>query len=172
MWQVSGDPPSPPSLLIPGLLKNSIPAHKKAFPEVLRAALHNPRRVFQVCFGVAVHISYHLKQGVIFIDTTGGLTARRLLRMLQAETSSTDEQVSAEACSLRTPRDASCEPTMSFSRWKLFRGSRSSACLTSSLCSTVCTVFAPTGSSRSVMSFPVSFNDPAEAFEKTDQVFI
>ncbi|TMS13831.1 DNA repair protein RAD51-like protein 4 [Larimichthys crocea] len=49
----------------------------------------------QVCFGVAVHISYQLKQSVIFIDTTGGLTARRLLQMLQTETSNTEEQMEA-----------------------------------------------------------------------------
>lgn len=49
----------------------------------------------QVCFGVAVHISYQLKQSVIFIDTTGGLTASRLLQMLQAETSNTEEQMEA-----------------------------------------------------------------------------
>lgn len=48
----------------------------------------------QVCFGVAVHISFHLKQSVIFIDTTGGLTAKRLLQMLQTETSNREEQVS------------------------------------------------------------------------------
>ncbi|XP_070773563.1 DNA repair protein RAD51 homolog 4 [Enoplosus armatus] len=49
----------------------------------------------QVCFGVAVHVSYHLKQSVIFIDTTGGLTASRLLQMLQAETSNTEEHMEA-----------------------------------------------------------------------------
>lgn len=49
----------------------------------------------QVCFGVAVHISHHLKQSVIFIDTTGGLTAKRLLQMLQSETSNTEEQMEA-----------------------------------------------------------------------------
>ncbi|XP_023286660.1 DNA repair protein RAD51 homolog 4 [Seriola lalandi dorsalis] len=49
----------------------------------------------QVCFGVAVHISYQLKQSVIYIDTTGGLTARRLLQMLQTETSNTEEQMEA-----------------------------------------------------------------------------
>lgn len=49
---------------------------------------------FQVCFGVAVHISYQLKQTVIYIDTTGGMTASHLLQMLQAETSNTEEQVS------------------------------------------------------------------------------
>ncbi|XP_071362616.1 DNA repair protein RAD51 homolog 4 isoform X2 [Trachinotus anak] len=49
----------------------------------------------QVCFGVAVQISYRLKQSVIYIDTTGGLTASRLLQMLQAETSNTEEQMEA-----------------------------------------------------------------------------
>ncbi|XP_040006055.1 DNA repair protein RAD51 homolog 4 isoform X2 [Xiphias gladius] len=49
----------------------------------------------QVCFRVAVHISYQLKQSVIYIDTTGGLTAGRLLQMLQAETSNTEEQMEA-----------------------------------------------------------------------------
>ncbi|KAM4727191.1 DNA repair protein RAD51 homolog 4 isoform 1-T3 [Anableps anableps] len=49
----------------------------------------------QVCFGVAVHIAHHLKQSVIYIDTTGGLTASRLLQMLQTETNHTDEQMEA-----------------------------------------------------------------------------
>lgn len=49
----------------------------------------------QVCFGVAVHIAYHLKQSVIYIDTTGGLTASRLLQMLQTETDNRDEQMEA-----------------------------------------------------------------------------
>ncbi|CAK6977485.1 DNA repair protein RAD51 homolog 4 [Scomber scombrus] len=49
----------------------------------------------QVCFGVAAHISYQLKQGVIYIDTTGGLTASRLLQMLQTETSNKEEQMEA-----------------------------------------------------------------------------
>ncbi|XP_037543166.1 DNA repair protein RAD51 homolog 4 [Nematolebias whitei] len=49
----------------------------------------------QVCFGAAVHISHHLKQSVIYIDTTGGLTARRLLQMLQSETTNADEQMEA-----------------------------------------------------------------------------
>ncbi|XP_047462801.1 DNA repair protein RAD51 homolog 4 [Mugil cephalus] len=49
----------------------------------------------QVCFSVAVHISHQLKQSVVFIDTTGGLSAGRLLQMLQAETSSSEEQMEA-----------------------------------------------------------------------------
>ncbi|MEQ2198296.1 hypothetical protein XENOCAPTIV_010807, partial [Xenoophorus captivus] len=48
-----------------------------------------------VCFGFAVHIAHHLKQSVIYIDTTGGLTASRLLQMLQTETNNTDEQMEA-----------------------------------------------------------------------------
>ncbi|KAF3705865.1 DNA repair protein RAD51 -like protein 4 R51H3 RAD51 -like protein D RAD51-like protein 3 [Channa argus] len=55
----------------------------------------------QVCFGVAVHISYHLKQSVIYIDTTGGLTASRLLQMLKAETSNTEEQASVGGGSVK-----------------------------------------------------------------------
>lgn len=54
---------------------------------------------------MAVHVSYHLKQSVIFIDTSGGLTARRLLQMLQAETANTGEQVST---GLRRRRDVEC----------------------------------------------------------------
>ncbi|KAM9729608.1 DNA repair protein RAD51 homolog 4 isoform 1-T2 [Menidia menidia] len=49
----------------------------------------------QVCFGLAVNISHHLKQSVIYIDTTGGMTASRLLQMLQTETSNTQEQMEA-----------------------------------------------------------------------------
>lgn len=48
----------------------------------------------QVCFAASVHIAHHLKQSVVFVDTTGGLTAGRLLQMLEAETSSREEQVS------------------------------------------------------------------------------
>uniref|UniRef100_H3CY37 DNA repair protein RAD51 homolog 4 n=1 Tax=Tetraodon nigroviridis TaxID=99883 RepID=H3CY37_TETNG len=49
----------------------------------------------QVCFAAAVHISLHLKQSVVFVDTTGGLTAGRLLQMLEAESSKRDEQMEA-----------------------------------------------------------------------------
>ncbi|XP_037323897.2 DNA repair protein RAD51 homolog 4 isoform X2 [Pungitius pungitius] len=49
----------------------------------------------QVCFAVAVHVSCRLKQGVVFIDTTGGLSAGRLLQMLRAETSGAEEQMEA-----------------------------------------------------------------------------
>ncbi|KAM4620502.1 DNA repair protein RAD51 homolog 4 isoform 2-T2 [Polymixia lowei] len=49
----------------------------------------------QVCFGVAVHISYHLKHSVMYIDTMGGISAGRLLQMLRAESSNTEEQMQA-----------------------------------------------------------------------------
>ncbi|XP_071771251.2 DNA repair protein RAD51 homolog 4 [Centroberyx gerrardi] len=49
----------------------------------------------QVCFGVAAHISYQLKQSVIYIDTAGGLSASRLLQMLQVESSNVEEQMEA-----------------------------------------------------------------------------
>ncbi|XP_029703908.1 DNA repair protein RAD51 homolog 4 [Takifugu rubripes] len=49
----------------------------------------------QVCFAASVHISHHLKQSVVFVDTTGGLTAGRLLQMLEAETGSREEQMEA-----------------------------------------------------------------------------
>ncbi|XP_068436584.1 DNA repair protein RAD51 homolog 4 [Clinocottus analis] len=49
----------------------------------------------QVCFGVAVHIAHRLKRSVVFIDTTGGLAAGRLLQMLRAETSDAEEQMEA-----------------------------------------------------------------------------
>ncbi|KAG7516352.1 DNA repair protein RAD51-like 4 [Solea senegalensis] len=52
-------------------------------------------RVSQVCFGVAVHVSQQLKQNVIYVDTTGGFTASRLLQMLQTETSDKEEQMAA-----------------------------------------------------------------------------
>ncbi|XP_016897421.1 DNA repair protein RAD51 homolog 4 isoform X2 [Cynoglossus semilaevis] len=49
----------------------------------------------QVCFGVAVHVSLQLKQNVIYVDTTGGLSASRLLQMLRAQTCNVEEQMEA-----------------------------------------------------------------------------
>lgn len=49
----------------------------------------------QVCFGVAVHIALQLKQGVIFIDTTGGISAARLQQMMETVGGSTEEQLSS-----------------------------------------------------------------------------
>ncbi|CAB1316687.1 unnamed protein product [Coregonus sp. 'balchen'] len=55
----------------------------------------------QVCFGVAVNISYQLKQSVIYIDSTGGLSASRLLQMLQAKLCNMEEQASAGGGSVK-----------------------------------------------------------------------
>ena len=133
-----------------------------------------------MCFAAAVHISHHLKQSVVFVDTTGGLTAKRLLQMLEAETSSKEEQVrldllgarQASLC-LRTSgaRILCCmavsvllKGMFSFCalvkqvclhRWRLFRGSTSSACLMSSPCLTVCTASVPAHCSRLVFTRPV-----------------
>ncbi|XP_077360150.1 LOW QUALITY PROTEIN: DNA repair protein RAD51 homolog 4 [Festucalex cinctus] len=49
----------------------------------------------QVCMGVAAHVSHHLRQNVIYVDTTGGLSAGRLRQMLRTQTSSDDEQMEA-----------------------------------------------------------------------------
>ncbi|XP_019728958.1 DNA repair protein RAD51 homolog 4 isoform X2 [Hippocampus comes] len=49
----------------------------------------------QVCLGVAAHVSQHLRQNVIYVDTTGGLSAGRLRQMLRTQTSSDDEQMEA-----------------------------------------------------------------------------
>lgn len=50
-----------------------------------------------------------------------------------------------------------CETNLSFYRWRLFRGSVSFACLTSSLYSTVCIAFALVGFSRFVCIYFLSF---------------
>ena len=48
----------------------------------------------QVCFAAAVHTAHRLRQSVIYVDTTGGLSAGRLLQMLRVQTDQTEEQVS------------------------------------------------------------------------------
>lgn len=90
-----------PSLIIPApLISLFLSCRRRLWLNLVESAdlncSMNAHHVLQVCFGVAVHISHHLKQSVIFIDTTGGLTAKRLLQMLQAETGNTEEQVSGE----------------------------------------------------------------------------
>ncbi|CAL9685124.1 unnamed protein product [Knipowitschia caucasica] len=49
----------------------------------------------QVCLGVAVHTALHLKQSVIFIDTTGGITGSRLLQMIQCGGRGAEEETAA-----------------------------------------------------------------------------
>ncbi|KAK2816496.1 hypothetical protein Q7C36_022767 [Tachysurus vachellii] len=49
----------------------------------------------QTCFSVAVHVAQELKQKVTYIDTNGGLYAKRLLQILQQKTGNTAEQMNA-----------------------------------------------------------------------------
>ncbi|KAM4701368.1 DNA repair protein RAD51 homolog 4 isoform 1-T4 [Discoglossus pictus] len=49
----------------------------------------------QICQSIAVSVAYSLKQSVLYVDTTGGLTASRLLELLQTRTQQEDEQVSS-----------------------------------------------------------------------------
>uniref|UniRef100_W5KJD5 RAD51 paralog D n=1 Tax=Astyanax mexicanus TaxID=7994 RepID=W5KJD5_ASTMX len=55
----------------------------------------------QMCFSVAVNTAHELKQNVLYIDTSGGVCAGRLLQMLQAKTSSTAEQGSVGGGSVK-----------------------------------------------------------------------
>lgn len=47
----------------------------------------------QVCLCVAANVAHCLQQNVLYIDSTGGLTASRLLQLLQARTQDEEEQV-------------------------------------------------------------------------------
>ncbi|XP_054857885.1 DNA repair protein RAD51 homolog 4 isoform X2 [Eublepharis macularius] len=47
----------------------------------------------QVCLHIAANISESLKQRVLYIDSTGGFTATRLLQLLQRRTENEEEQV-------------------------------------------------------------------------------
>uniref|UniRef100_UPI00398E5F7A DNA repair protein RAD51 homolog 4 n=1 Tax=Pristiophorus japonicus TaxID=55135 RepID=UPI00398E5F7A len=49
----------------------------------------------QVCLSLAVNISCELKQQVLYIDSTGGLTASRLLQMIQSQVDSMEGQSAA-----------------------------------------------------------------------------
>ncbi|XP_027718329.1 DNA repair protein RAD51 homolog 4-like isoform X1 [Vombatus ursinus] len=46
----------------------------------------------QVCLCTAASVAYSLGQSVLYIDSTGGLTASRLLQLLQARTEDEEEQ--------------------------------------------------------------------------------
>ncbi|KAJ6655715.1 hypothetical protein lerEdw1_004768 [Lerista edwardsae] len=48
----------------------------------------------QVCLNLAASVSHGLTQSVLSVDSTGGLTAARLLQLLQCRTEKEDEQVS------------------------------------------------------------------------------
>ena len=47
----------------------------------------------QVCLCVAAHVAHGLQQNVLYIDSNGGLTASRILQLLQARTPDEEEQV-------------------------------------------------------------------------------
>ncbi|XP_053563405.1 DNA repair protein RAD51 homolog 4 isoform X4 [Bombina bombina] len=49
----------------------------------------------QVCQCLAVNVACSIKQSVLYMDTTGGLTASRLLQLVQSRTDQEDEQVEA-----------------------------------------------------------------------------
>ncbi|XP_060114902.1 DNA repair protein RAD51 homolog 4 [Heteronotia binoei] len=49
----------------------------------------------QVCLHIAANVSESLKQGVLYIDSTGGFTATRLLQLLQGRTEAEEGQVEA-----------------------------------------------------------------------------
>ncbi|XP_018416950.1 PREDICTED: DNA repair protein RAD51 homolog 4 [Nanorana parkeri] len=48
----------------------------------------------QVCQSIAVNVASSMKQGVCYIDTTGGVTGSRLLQLIQSKTEQEDEQIS------------------------------------------------------------------------------
>uniref|UniRef100_A0A8C5N333 DNA repair protein n=1 Tax=Leptobrachium leishanense TaxID=445787 RepID=A0A8C5N333_9ANUR len=49
----------------------------------------------QMCSSIAVNVAYSLRQRVLYIDTTGGVTASRLLQLLQSQTEQEAEQVAS-----------------------------------------------------------------------------
>ncbi|KAK2505646.1 hypothetical protein MC885_003988 [Smutsia gigantea] len=49
----------------------------------------------QVCLCVAANVAYGLQQNVLYIDSSGGLTASRILQLLQAKTPDEEQQAGA-----------------------------------------------------------------------------
>ncbi|XP_032313641.1 DNA repair protein RAD51 homolog 4 isoform X1 [Camelus ferus] len=49
----------------------------------------------QVCLCVSAHVAHGLQQNVLYIDSNGGLTASRILQLLQARTPDEEEQAGA-----------------------------------------------------------------------------
>ncbi|XP_063511482.1 DNA repair protein RAD51 homolog 4 isoform X3 [Pongo pygmaeus] len=49
----------------------------------------------QVCLCVAANVAHGLQQNVLYVDSNGGLTASRLLQLLQAKTQDEEEQAEA-----------------------------------------------------------------------------
>ncbi|XP_064439413.1 DNA repair protein RAD51 homolog 4 isoform X4 [Mirounga angustirostris] len=55
----------------------------------------------QVCLCVAANVAYDLQQNVVYIDSSGGLTASRILQLLQARTPEEEEQVSSASVTVK-----------------------------------------------------------------------
>uniref|UniRef100_A0A8C7EV59 RAD51 paralog D n=1 Tax=Neovison vison TaxID=452646 RepID=A0A8C7EV59_NEOVI len=55
----------------------------------------------QVCLRVAANVAYSLQQNVLYVDSNGGLTASRLLQLLQARTPDEEEQVSSASATVK-----------------------------------------------------------------------
>ncbi|XP_059829047.1 DNA repair protein RAD51 homolog 4 isoform X2 [Hypanus sabinus] len=55
----------------------------------------------QVCLGLATSIACELKQKVLYIDTTGGLSGCRLLQLIQSQADRMEEQVAGAHSSLK-----------------------------------------------------------------------
>ncbi|KAG8520201.1 DNA repair protein RAD51-4, partial [Galemys pyrenaicus] len=53
------------------------------------------RRIGEVCLCVAANVAFSLQQNVLYIDSNGGLTACRLLQLLQARIPAEEEQAGA-----------------------------------------------------------------------------
>ncbi|EDL15676.1 RAD51-like 3 (S. cerevisiae), isoform CRA_c, partial [Mus musculus] len=49
----------------------------------------------QVCLCVAANVAHSLQQNVLYVDSNGGMTASRLLQLLQARTQDEEKQASA-----------------------------------------------------------------------------
>ncbi|XP_072099446.1 DNA repair protein RAD51 homolog 4 isoform X2 [Mobula birostris] len=55
----------------------------------------------QVCLSLAVSIACQLKQKVLYVDSTGGLSSRRLLQLIQSQVDRMEEQVTGAHGSLK-----------------------------------------------------------------------
>ncbi|XP_042111344.1 DNA repair protein RAD51 homolog 4 isoform X3 [Ovis aries] len=55
----------------------------------------------QVCLCVAANVAHGLQQNVLYIDSNGGLTASRILQLLQARTLDEEEQVRSSSGTLK-----------------------------------------------------------------------
>ncbi|XP_032901915.1 DNA repair protein RAD51 homolog 4 isoform X2 [Amblyraja radiata] len=55
----------------------------------------------QVCLSLAVNVACALKQKVLYVDTTGGLSSARLLQLIQSQVDSLEEQVTGARGSVK-----------------------------------------------------------------------